>query len=125
MRQDIKDKQDIEKLITTFYSKLIENEEMRVFFKEVDWQNHLPRMIGFWEFIIFSTPNAYTGSMMQPHFSMHEKHPMTDANFKTWIRIFQETVDELFEGPKADDAKNAAFTIGATLKYKVLQPKIS
>jgi hemoglobin len=120
MKPDIQNRSDIEKLINTFYEKIREDEHMKRFFGAVDWNHHLPRMIGFWEFILFSTPDAYTGSMMDAHFKIHADHKMEKESFAHWLDTFNKSVDELFEGTKAEDAKNAAAGIGATLKYKIL-----
>jgi hemoglobin len=122
-KPDIENAEDISHLVDRFYSLVLENPVLKPYFTEavkVNWEKHLPVMKGFWEFILFSTPNAYTGSMMAPHFHVHEVMPLTKAAFEAWIATFKQAVDELFEGTKAEDAKNAAFQIGATMRYKIL-----
>ncbi|HTF80302.1 MAG TPA: group III truncated hemoglobin [Cytophagales bacterium] len=120
--KDIENKADLEKLIDHFYSKLINVEGVGAFFGSlipIDWAHHKPIMVGFWEFILFSTPNAYMGNVMNPHLLINEKHQITAEHFDQWLQTFNAAVDELFSGPKAEDIKNAAFNIGATMKYKI------
>jgi hemoglobin len=120
MKKDIISKDDIAFLIDKFYKNVAKEASMVHFFENVDWSKHLPKMIGFWEFILFSTPNAYTGSLMEPHFKLHERLPFAKKDFEKWLEIFNQTVDENFEGKLADEAKNAAFGIAATMRYKIV-----
>lgn len=120
MLKDIETKSDIEFLINQFYSKIKTDELLYPFFKDLDWDHHLPIMIGFWEFILFSKPGSYTGNVMSPHMELHKNMPMKPEHFTQWLKIFFEIMDENFMGVKAEDAKNAAKNIGATMKYKIL-----
>jgi hemoglobin len=120
--KDLENREDIEKLVDHFYGKLVNVEGINAFFgKELplDWAHHKPIMVGFWDFILFNTPNAYLGNVMNPHFTVNEKKMMLPEHFEQWLTTFNESVDELFVGPKAEDAKNSAFNIGATMKYKI------
>lgn len=118
--QDIQSKADIDFLITTFYDALLKNEEMIHFFKHIDFEAHKPRMVGFWDFIVFNTPHAYTGSLMPVHEHLHKMFPFEKKHFEIWLDTFKQTVDKNFVGEKAEDIKNAATQIGATMRYKIL-----
>jgi hemoglobin len=123
MKTDIENREDIEKLINHFYSKVVEDKVIGTFFNEVvliNWEKHLPIMVGFWEFILFSTPNAYLGSVMTPHLHLNALKPLENQHFERWFSLFSNAVSELFEGPKAEDAILAAKNIGATMKYKIM-----
>ncbi len=121
-KKDIENRQDIEKLVNHFYGKVINDSTISDFFGKVvpiDWSHHLPIMVGFWDFILFSTPNSYMGNVMNPHFEVNALKKMEPIHFETWLSLFNTSVDELYEGVKAEDAKNAAHSIGATMKYKM------
>ncbi len=123
MKKDIENTTDIEILINQFYAKVVKDDVISVFFNEiapVNWEKHLPIMVGFWDFILFSTPNAYFGSVMTPHLHLHALKPFEAHHFERWLWLFNTSVDELFDGAKAEDAKLAAKNIGATMKYKLL-----
>jgi len=123
MKQDIQSRSDVKLLIEHFYSNVVNDDLIAIFFNEVasvNWEKHMPIMIGFWEFILFSTPNAYTGSVMTPHFHLHALKALQPQHFERWLHLFNRSVDELFEGVKAEDAKLAAQNIAATMKYKLM-----
>ena len=45
---------------------------------------------------------------------------MTEAHFQQWNALFNETVDELFTGKKAEEIKQRARNISAVLMYKTI-----
>ncbi|MBK8706654.1 MAG: hypothetical protein IPN33_25795 [Saprospiraceae bacterium] len=49
---------------------------------------------------------------------LHDKHRLKAAHFERWLALFQSTVDGLFEGPVANDAKFRAYAIAETWKMK-------
>lgn len=120
MQPDIKNIKDIETLINTFYSKIQSNEAIRGYFAHVDWEHHLPVMVGFWNFILFDVPGSYTRNVMNPHIELHKTIPFTAEAFDFWLKTFEETVKELFEGENAEKAIQSAKNIGLTMKYKLL-----
>jgi hypothetical protein len=45
--------------------------------------------------------------------------PLKEVHFSTWSKYFNETIDTLFIGEKADAAKQRAALIGWTIQSKV------
>jgi hemoglobin len=122
MKTDIKNRSDIEKLINAFYDKIKIDTKIGYFFTEVahvNWEKHLPRMYDFWENIMFSTGD-FVGNPMAKHKELHQKSTMTKAHFKHWNALFDETVDELFAGEKAEEIKQRAANIATAMMYKTL-----
>lgn len=122
MKTDIKNRNDIEKLINTFYGKIKIDTKIGYFFTDVaklNWEEHLPKMYDFWENIMFSKGN-YTGNPMTKHKELHQKSEMKEAHFKHWNALFNETVDELFTGEKAEEIKQRAMNISGVLMYKTI-----
>lgn len=118
---DITTTTDIKSLIDHFYAKVQVDEAIGYIFNDiaqVNWEQHLPVMYAFWEFLLLSTPDAYRGNPIQKHFDLHAKHPLKAAHFDRWLLLFQSAVDELFAGPVADNAKFRAFAIAETWKPK-------
>jgi hemoglobin len=69
MKTDIKNRADIEKLVTVFYGKVKEDAAISYFFNDVakvNWENHLPKMCDFFENILLSSGN-YDGNPMSAH----------------------------------------------------------
>jgi hemoglobin len=121
MKYDISTPDDVRLLIDTFYEKVQQDEILGPIFNEVaqvNWTQHLPVMYRFWEFLLLGTPDAYQGNPIQKHFDLHAKHPLKTEHFDRWLELFQGTVDELFEGSVAKDAKFRAFAISETWKPK-------
>jgi len=58
---------------------------------------------------------------MQPHLILHQKSPLEKHHFETWLRYFNNTVDELFEGEKAFIAKERAQSIATVMQIKLVQ----
>ncbi|POS03113.1 hemoglobin [Flavobacterium croceum DSM 17960] len=122
MKTDIRNKRDIEKLVNAFYEKVKTDEVIGYLFTDVakvNWETHLPKMYNFWENISFYTAN-YSGSPMAVHKELHQKSTMTQEHFQHWNMLFNETVDKLFEGAKADEIKNRASNIAQVMMYKTL-----
>lgn len=122
MKNDIRNRIDIEKLVNTFYDKVKTDDVIGYLFNDVakiNWELHLPKMYNFWENILFYSSN-YTGNPMQVHKELHQKSTMTTAHFERWRKLFIETVDELFEGKKAEEIKNRALNISDVMMYKTI-----
>lgn len=121
MQPDITNSADIKTLIDHFYGKVQADDLIGYIFNDiahVNWEHHLPVMYSFWEFLLLAAPDAYRGNPIQKHFDLHAKHPLKAAYFDRWVQLFQSTVDELFAGPVADNAKFRAFAIAETWKPK-------
>ena len=110
----IENKNDIALLVNTFYTKVLANEKLAPFFKHLDFDKHLPKMIHFWSFILIDEP-GYTTNITEKHANMK----LTPELFDTWIALFSETVDSLFEGEKAEMAKQRASLLSWTMKSKL------
>lgn len=126
MKKDIKNRKDIETLVDTFYDKVRVDPVIGYLFNDVahvNWAEHLPKMYNFWENIMFFTGN-YSGSPMIVHRELHQKSTMTEVHFAHWVSLFRETVDSLFEGPKADEIKSRATNIAGVMMYKTLRPMV-
>ncbi len=109
----ISTKEDIQLLVDTFYSAVLNDELLKPFFSHVDFDTHKPKMIHFWSFVLLDEP-GYTTNVFDQHVHM----PLKDEHFDRWLSLFNQTVDQLFEGEKANDAKLRAATIGWTFKEK-------
>lgn len=122
MKTDIKNREDIEKLVNAFYDKVKADASISYFFNEVakvKWEDHLPKMYDFFENILFSEGN-YDGNPMLTHEEIHKKSPVSSSHFIRWNELFNKTVDELFAGKNADEIKQRAINISAAMMHKTL-----
>ncbi|HQE33296.1 MAG TPA: group III truncated hemoglobin [Flavobacterium alvei] len=120
MKTDIKDRADIEQLVAIFYGKIKEDASISYFFNEVakvNWDEHLPKMCDFFENILFFSGN-YEGNPMVAHEDLHKKSEVRGEHFNHWNALFDATVDELFEGKKAEEIKQRSVNIAAAMMQK-------
>jgi hemoglobin len=121
MKSDIKNRKDIEQLINKFYDKVKQDEVIGFIFNDVakvNWEKHLPVMYDFWESIIFLS-NKYAGNPMVVHTHLNSRIQLTKKHFERWLKLFSETIDELFEGNKAMLAKEKARNIANIIEIKI------
>ena len=121
MKQDITDRNDIELMVNTFYQDVRKDEVLSNIFDsimQVNWEKHLPKMYDFWENVLFHTGN-YNGRPFPPHVQVNEKITLTNEHFDTWIKLFNQNIDNLFEGEKANEVKLRAASIKHIFNSKI------
>lgn len=119
LRPDITSRSEIIRLVDTFYDRVRDDDLLGPIFNDiaqVDWAAHLPRMYDFWESILFGQA-VFKGNPLAVHLSLAERTPLTSVQFERWLAIFRGTVEQLFEGPLAGEAKARAARIAQVLQY--------
>lgn len=117
--KDITDRKDIEKLVNKFYAKVRKDPTIGYIFNDVaniNWEHHLPRIADFWEAVLFRE-TLFDGNPLQKHIEVDEKEELQKKHFERWLELFHETLGELFEGPKADEAKMRSKNIAGVFQY--------
>lgn len=121
MKKDILNKKDIEKVVNLFYEKVKKDGTISHFFKDdFHWDKHLEIMYKFWENVVFYT-GSYNGNPMDKHFEIHSKTPLAMKDFHQWTKLFNESVDELFSGERADLIKLKASNIATVMQMQILK----
>jgi hemoglobin len=118
---DISTREDIILLVNTFYDNVRTNKIIGPIFNDVvavNWEAHLPKMYSFWSGIILGE-NSYTGNPMMKHIELSKITAMTETEFSEWLLLFNQTVDNLFAGPKAVEAKTRAANIARLMLHKI------
>ncbi len=114
-------REDVELLVNLFYNKVRDNAMLGHVFDtvaRVNWEKHLPKMYNFWEMILFGT-EGYDGHPLRPHLIINSVHPITIPHFEQWLVLFFQTLDENFEGEKAEEAKTRAYNIANAWAHKI------
>ena len=115
--KDISNLEDIKTLVNTFYSKVQEDPFIGPIFNEKignRWPEHLEKMYRFWETVLLEV-HSYSGSPFPPH----KQLPVAKEHFAQWMAIFTKTVDTLFVGPLAEEAKLRAKNMAEMFNYKI------
>lgn len=119
---DISDRSDIELLMDTFYKKALLDDTIGFLFTDIaklNLEKHLPIICNFWESALFQKP-VYKGNVLAVHENLNELHTLNEDHFNVWLKRFNETVDELFEGNNADQIKIRALSIATVMRSKIL-----
>lgn len=115
--KDISNLEDIKLMVDTFYSNVRKDELIGTIFDEKigdRWPEHLEKMYRFWQTILLEE-HTYSGSPFPPHRQL----PVEKQHFTRWMEIFSETVNTLFEGPLAEEAKLRAKNMAEMFNYKI------
>ena len=123
MKKDIETREDIELLVNNFYEKVKRDDLIGFIFtdvRKVNWDKHLPVMYRFWENVLFFS-GGYTGNPLEMHKKLHGHIFLKKEYFQRWIDLFNDTADELFEGPNSVNIKQRAFGISAIMQTKIFQ----
>lgn len=108
---------DIKSLVDTFYDRIRTDELLAPIFNERiqdKWPVHLEKMYRFWQTVLLEE-HTYFGSPFMPHAQL----PVDHEHFAAWLALFTKTVDELFTGTKADEAKWRAGKMAELFEAKI------
>lgn len=109
-RHDIETREDCERLVRAFYGRALEDPVIGYIFTDVaglDLDEHVPVIAAFWETILLGA-QSYRGGAFRPHAEIHLRSPLRAGHFDRWLLLWRTTVDELFAGPRAEQAKRHA-----------------
>jgi hemoglobin len=121
MTNDISTPADVELLVNTFYDKVKQDALLGPLFYAVigpDWSHHLPKMYRFWNMVLLTLP-GYEGYPTRVHVEMSRNNPLAQAHFDKWLVLWRQTVDSLFSGELADQAKDRAELMANLIHIKV------
>lgn len=114
VKHDIKQREDIIILVDKFYEKVKSDPLLGPVFSHVDWPHHLPIMYDFWSSMLLGD-QTYHGNPLQRHLHL----AIERDHFSQWLVLFKETVNENFEGEKAEEVKMRAQSIAGIFQLKM------
>jgi hemoglobin len=118
-KTDIKDKNDIIKLVDAFYVQVRRDPILGPVFlqripNDAAWPHHLEILYSFWNSVLFAQ-NDYHGTPFPKHVGLG----IEALHFDRWIDYFHQTIDLYFVGPKADEAKDKSLKIRMMFESKL------
>ena len=121
--KDIANREDIDLLVKRFYGRMMDDPIIGYFFTyyaRIDLDRHLPVISDFWETVLFQKPVYQGGAQaMNVHLDLNKKVQFKNQHFTRWLYLFHSSIDELFEGPVADKAKERSDSIAELMKKKM------
>jgi hemoglobin len=121
MKHDIQTRDDLFVLVKTFYEKLFADELLQTIFIDVakiKLEGHLPILVDFWDSILLDG-DSYRRNQMEKHTELNKKFRLEKQHFDQWIFLWNQTIDELFAGERAEHAKFRAKSIADIMSYKI------
>ena len=121
-RPDLDSRTQIHDLVVTFYRDVAADDLLGPVFidvAEVDWSEHIPKLIDFWCRVLLGHP-GYDGFILGAHQDVHAVQAFEPELFDRWHLLFTEAVDERWQGPLAEAAKDHARRILAVLARRLL-----
>jgi hemoglobin len=99
MLPDIDTEQRVEFLVKTFYGRVLKDEVLAPHFKDIDFPSH------------------FKGNVFDKHVGLN----IHETEFEHWILHFNNTVNDFFEGEKANLANQRAELLKYTFLSKLNQ----
>ncbi len=119
---DIISRHDVVRLVDSFYDRVRADDILAPIFDDVarvDWAGHLPKMYAFWDAVLFGTA-GFKGNPLGVHLQLAQLTPLGSREFGRWIELFHDTVDTLFSGPRAGEAKARASRIAIVMQHHII-----
>lgn len=117
MKHDIQNIEDVKLMVDTFYNRIRLNVILGPIFNDKiqdRWPQHLEKMYRFWQTILLAE-HTYNGAPFPPH----AKLPIAEEHFTIWVGLFSKTVDDLFVGEVAEEAKKRGALMAAIFNSKL------
>ncbi len=121
-RPDLDSREQVELFVDAFYERLLADPVLAPIFlnvAEIDLAVHLPHIKNYWCKLLLGE-NAYHRHTMNIHRAVHHKRALSGDDFRRWLDLFVGTLDEGFQGPKADRAKQVATSIAANMNEALI-----
>lgn len=93
-------RENVRLFVMKFYEKVFNDEIVGPFFKaklgddmsSKHWQEHLEIIVGFWISLAFGSPK-YSRQLFLPHTQLGD---LKKETFEQWLKLFGETLDEVY-----------------------------
>ena len=110
---DITSVSDVHDLVVEFYRDVVFDDLLAPVFGEVvevDWAEHIPKLIDYWARILLGAPGG-VGPIMSAHRHVHSLEPVTVELCDRWFMLWSECVAQSWQGPVAERAVEHAAAI--------------
>jgi hemoglobin len=126
VKKDIKTREDVFKLVDEFYKKVRRDDLLGPIFNDTikDWDAHLEHLTTFWESSLFLKTRFY-GDPLEAHIKVDKafNHSINELHFGVWLNLWSQTINELFEGDFAENAKRRARKMGTFIYLKIFEAR--
>lgn len=120
-KPDIQGRDDLVEIVDAFYGRIREDDILGFIFDEiaqVHWDTHLPKMYNFWDTVMFRS-GMYRGNPLAAHARLVPLTEMGRDQFDQWLRLFLQTVDDLYAGENAEHIKACALDMANVIHARI------
>jgi hemoglobin len=124
-KKDITTREDVYLLVSSFYDKVRKDNVLGPFFEIIeDWDEHLEKLTDFWQSNLF-LKTRYYGNPLEAHIKADNANDnsISELHFGLWLNLWFETIDSLFEGDIAQNAKQRARKMATFMNMSVFQAR--
>ncbi len=127
-KKEITTREDVYLLVSTFYDKIKKDSFIGPIFigtiPTEEWDDHLEKLTDFWETNLFFV-KKFKGNPMQAHKKVDQQfdYGISQKHFGRWLELWFGTIDDLFVGKKANEAKERARNIASLLFFRIYENK--
>ncbi|WP_211824968.1 group III truncated hemoglobin [Kistimonas asteriae] len=124
---DIADVKDIRRLVDTFYGRVRRDSVLAPLFNDVacvDWHTHLDVMTTFWSALLLRS-GRYRRNALAPHLRLFGQVAYQPSHMQRWLTLFDQSVDELFQGSLAEKSKHWARGIARNMENQIIKATAS
>lgn len=114
-RNEIDSPERLEVFLRNFYRDVAQDDLIGPLFNDVaqvDWTSHIPKIAAFWNRFLFGI-SGYSGNPMAAHSKVHSQHPFTPQHFERWLSLFNQALDDCWQGSNVDRMKKLAANVAA------------
>ena len=118
---DISTPTHVHDLVIQFYREIVFDDVLEPVFgevAEVDWAEHIPKLIDYWCWILFGTGRP-SGMVTIAHRHLHGLSPIQPIHCDRWYQLWRASVDQRWSGPTADKAKDHAATLMSGMAKRI------
>ena len=121
---DLNSRRRVEMFVDVFYLKVLADPVLAPIFIDVaaiELDQHLLHIKDYWCKLLLGE-TAYQRHTMKIHRQLHGKRPLLEEDFQRWLKLFVTSVDEHFQGEKAERAKRVAAAIAGNMCNHLVLP---
>lgn len=122
---DLDSRERVETFVDAFYLRVLADPLLAPIFLDVaaiELNVHLPHIKDYWCKLLLGE-TSYQRHTMNIHRQLHAKRGLTASDFQRWLELFSLSMDELYEGKRAQRAKRVATRIAGNMQQNVTPPE--
>jgi hemoglobin len=119
--RDLRTRDDVDALLRRFYGRAFHDDLLAEPFADLcsrGLDEHLPVMCDFWETVLFRA-GLYRRNALHAHRHLHHQTPLAANHFVRWLGLWNNTIDQMYQGPIAEHAKIQAARIATAMHRRL------